>query len=422
MQNAISQEPDFDWFNPFDSSYIHDPYPAIERIHATSPAFHYKPLDLWVLSKYDDVKSVLKDSDTFSSKVFGFLPPPADIADQLSDFTDHELLLGMDRPEHPALRQPLASVFTHKLVSDLEPCIRERASALIDGFSADGSCELMSQYSYPLALATIIQVFGVPAEHAPLFRKWSDDFMTMLTVQRSPEQDQETAHPMPADEIREHWVSLLDAKDYFKEYVSTLRSEPGTDIFSALLALKDAQGKPQVSDATAVVNIPNLIAAGHDTTANMISQTLILLDEHPDQRELLIENPELLPQAIEEALRVRGSALGLLRRATKDIEIGGLAIPAGSITYALLNGAGMDADRFEDPGKFDITRTNAGQHLAFGFGRHNCIGSQVARMQARVAVGEFLKRMPHYTIDRSKPITYAPGLPLRFTTHVAVKW
>lgn len=422
MNGASLEKTDFSWFNPFDQSYLHDPLPAITRIHATAPVFFYEPLALWIVSKYEDVKDVLKDADTFSSNIFGFLPPPADLAPQLRDFTDQQLLLGMDRPEHGVLRQPLASVFTHKLVSELEPAVREQANKLIDGFIADGRCELMSQYSYPLALSTIVTVFGVPSEHSTLFRRWSDDFMTMLSVRRSPEEEPAAAHPMTPEEVREHWTSLLEAKEYFKEYVARLRREPGEDIFSALLALKDADGNPQVSDATAVVNIPNLIAAGHDTTANVISQAIILLNDNLEQRRALQEDMSLLPQAVEETLRMRGSALGLLRRAKNNSVIGGMTIPAGSIVYALLNGAGFDADRFENPGKFDLTRENAGQHLAFGFGRHNCIGSQLARMQARVAIGELLARIPNLRLTPSAPITYAPGLPLRFTTSVQIEW
>ncbi|UZW57471.1 cytochrome P450 [Sphingobium sp. JS3065] len=422
MRDASLEATDFNWFNPFDTSYIHDPYPAVARIHATAPVFFYEPLALWIVSKYDDVKTVLKDADTFSSKVFGFLPPPADLAPQVRDFTDHELLLGMDKPEHTALRQPLASLFTHKLVADLEPAVRERAKRLIDGFIADGRCELMSQYSYPLALSTIVDVFGVPADHADLFRGWSDDFMTMLSVRRSPEEEPAAAHPMPPEELREHWTNLLEAKAYFKEYVARLRRAPANDVFSALLALKDTNGNHRVSDASAVVNIPNLIAAGHDTTANLISQTVILLNDNPEQRRALQDDLALVPQAIEEALRMRGSALGNLRRAKRDVVIRGVEIPAGAIVYAMLNGAGMDADQFDKPGTFDLARPNAGQHLAFGFGRHNCIGSQLARMQARVALTELLVRLPDFRLTPSEPITYAPGLPLRFTTSVPLEW
>ncbi|WP_176593236.1 cytochrome P450 [Sphingobium sp. EM0848] len=422
MHDVSFEATDFSWFNPFDTSYIHDPYPTVKRIHATAPVFFYEPLALWIVSKYNDVKTVLKDADTFSSKVFGFLPPPADLAPHVRDFTDHELLLSMDRPEHNVLRQPLASVFTHKLVSDLEPAVREQARRLIDGFIANGRCELMSEYSYPLALSTIVKTFGAPDEHSALFRGWSDDFMTMLSVRRSPQEEPAAAHPMSPEDLRKHWTNLLKAKSYFKEYVSRLRQAPGTDVFSTLLALKDANGDYQVSDATAVVNIPNLIAAGHDTTANIISQAIILLNDNPEQRRRLQDDPSLISQLIEETLRMRGSALGLLRRVKQDVVIRGIDIPAGSIVYAMLNGAGMDADQFDNPGTFDLSRANAGQHLAFGFGRHNCIGSQLARMQARVALSELLIRLPDFRLTPSQPVTYAPGLPLRFTTSVPLEW
>lgn len=422
MTDSCSKAIDQGWFNPFDQAYLHDPFPAISALHQGPSVFLHESLGLYIVNKYKPVKSVLKNADTFSSKVFGFLPPPPDLAPQLRDFTDHEMLLGMDRPEHPALRQPLASVFTHKLVLNLEPAVREFASRLIDSFIADGHCELMSQYSYPLALSTIINVFGVPEEHSAIFRKWSDDFMTMLTLRRAPDGEAESAQPMPPEELREHWTSLLAAKEYFRDYVARLRNEPKQDVFSTLLALRDQDGNYQVSDATALLNIPNLIAAGHDTTANVIGQGAMLLCGNPDQRQLLLDDMTLMPNAIEEILRMRGSALGLLRRAKTDVVIDDVNIPGGSIVYALLNGAGFDGDQFEDAGRFDIHRANADQHVAFGIGRHSCIGAQLARMQARVALEELVRRVPNFSLSATEAVTYSPILPLRLTTCIPLRW
>lgn len=421
MQNLASEATDTSWFNPFDTSYIHDPYPAVARLHATFPTFYHEALGFWVVSKHADVKGVLRDADTFSSKVFGHLPPPDDLAPKLTVLTETELLLGMDRPEHPALRNPLASVFTHKLVTSLEPAIRERADALIDDFIADGQCELMSQFSYPFALATAIGVFGMPSEDIALFREWSDDFMKMLTLRPAPG-EAAPEHPMSAEERRARWTNLLDAKDYFTDYVARLKSEPGEDVFSKLLALRDADGNQQVSDESAIANIPNFVAAGHDTTANLIGQAIVLLTDNPDQRQTLLADDSLMPQAVEEILRMRGSGLGLLRRAKTEAVVGGVTIPAGSIVYVLLGGAGLDADVFEDPDRFDITRKNADQHLAFGIGRHSCIGSQLAKLQARIAISRLLDRIPDIRVSPSLPVTYSPGLPLRLTTSLPVEW
>ena len=413
---------DADWFNPFDLSYIHDPLPAVSRLHATAPVFFFKPLALWMVSKYEHVKDVLKDSDTFSNRAMGVIPPPADIAPQVHNFTDYELLPSMDRPEHPALRQPLASTFTPKAVLEKEDVIREKANQLIDAFIDDGKCDLMSQYSYPLTLSTIVSALGLPAQDSDLFRQWSDDFMTMLSLRRPPEEEPEAVHPMPADEVREHWTRLLDANQYFTDYVAKLRREPQGDILSALLALKHPDGNHQVSDGTAIFNIPTLVAAGHDTTANLVGQAILLLCNNPEQLEIVQNDMSLLPQAIEEALRMRASALGVLRLVKADTTIGGVDIPAGAFVYAMLNGAGLDSDQFADPGKFDLERANSTQHLSFGFGRHNCIGNQLARLQARIAIGELLKRIPDLRLSATQPVTYSPALNARLATSIPLEW
>ena len=422
MNSEPSEMTNADWFNPFDLSYIHDPLAAASRLQATTPVFFFKPLALWMVSKYEDVKTVLKDSDTFSNKAMGIIPPPADLAPLVHNFADHELLPSMDRPEHPALRQPLASTFTPRAVMEKEEVIRAKANALIDAFIDDGKCNLMTQFSYPLTLSTIVSALGLPAEDSDLFRQWSDDFMTMLSLRRPPEEEPEAVHPMPAEEVREHWTRLLDANRYFIDYVAKLRSEPQGDILSVLLALKDPDGNHQVSDGTAIFNIPTLVAAGHDTTANLVGQAIILLCSNPEQRDIVQNDMARLPQAIEEALRMRASALGVLRLVKENTTIRGVDIPAGAFVYAMLNAAGLDSDQFADPGTFDLDRVNSTQHLSFGFGRHNCIGNQLARLQARVAIGELLRRIPDLRLSTTEPVTYSAALNARLATSIPLEW
>lgn len=296
-----------------------------------------------------------------------------------------------------------------------------RADSLIDDFIFDGQCELMSRFCYPFALATVVDVFGMPSEDTALFRQWSDDFMKMLTLRPAPG-EAAPEHPMPAEERRERWTNLLGAQDYFTDYVARLKSNPGVDVFSKMMALRDDEGNQRISDDVAIANIPNFIGAGHDTTANMIGHAVVLFTDHSDQRQALLADMSLMPKAVEEIMRMRGSGIGLLRRAKTDAVVGGVTIPAGSVVYVLLTGAGFDADVFDDPAKFDITRENADQHLGFGIGRHSCIGSMMAKLQARIAITQLLTRIPEIRVSASLPVTYSPGLPLRFATSLPVEW
>lgn len=421
MQQSIEQM-NMDWFDPFDVSYIHDPLPTVSRIHRTSPIFFFKPLAVWVVAKYDDIKFVLKDANTFSSKALGFIPPPADLADNVREFTDNEMLPSMDPPEHTALRQPTSRVFTHKLIQEKEPLIRERANKLIDTFIADGSCDLMKQYCYPLTLMTIVTVFGLPAEDSQLFRQWSDDFLSMLSVRRPETEAGKAAHPMPAEEVHARWSRLVNANAYFKDYVTRLRRSPGDDVISALLGLKDDAGRPVVSDGSAVLNLPTFVTGGHDTTANIIDQAIILLAQNPEEQRKVRSDHSLLPQAIEVTLRMRGSLVGLIRHAKSDARVGSVDIRAGSYLYLMLNAAGLDEEQFDNPGKFDLTRHNSSQHLSFGFGRHSCIGNQLAKMQARVAVGELLRRIPSLRLADDKRVEYIPSFNARVTASLPIEW
>ncbi|UZW57452.1 cytochrome P450 [Sphingobium sp. JS3065] len=420
MTASAIEVAELEGFNPFDQAYIHDPLGQITRMHTVAPVFYYRPLDVWFITKYSDVKRALKDAETFSNKVFGFLPPPADLGPKVKVFTDHELLVGMDAPEHSTLRQPLASVFTHRLISDMEETVRETANKLIDSFIDDREGELMTQYSYPLTLATIVQVFGMPAEDSALFRGWTDDFMSMLTFKRSA--DAKVDEQLPPEKVREHWTNILGAKKYFEEYVARLRTNPEQNVFSNVLALKKPDGGNVISNESAVANFPNLIAAGHDTTANLIGQAFRLLSDNPDQLKLLQDDLSLVPQAIEETLRMRPSSPGALRTTKSAVVVRGIEIPAGASVFVMLNAAGLDAEQFENPGKFDLRRTNSAQHLAFGIGRHSCIGSQLARLQARVAINELLQRIPSARLSRSKSVTYTPSLGQRLTTSLPIEW
>lgn len=385
-------------FDPFDVDYIDDPYPMISRIHKEMPVFFYPPLDLWFISKYDDVKNAIKDWETFSSRALGLVTPPADIVERAPDLTVDELILATDPPLHTYLRQPIIKSFSHSAIKELEPKLRIKVNALIDTFIERGHCDIMREFAYPISLFAMMTLFEMPPEREEDFRHWGDDIISMFTVKRLGDDSADPVHPMPEPEVRMRWERLCEANSFFRTFLDAQRNATGAPFIKHMLNAKNAQGEPALSSGAMIRNLMAVVAGGHDTTANLIGQVALLLARNPDQWDRLNLQPELLPNAIEETLRRHGSAQGLLRVTTRDVEVRDVLLPKGSLVYLMLGGAAHDEDVFDAPWQFDIGRHNAGDNLTFGLGRHSCLGNTIAKLEARIAFEELLGRMPRFQI------------------------
>jgi cytochrome P450 len=385
-------------FDLFAADYIDDAFPAVSRLHQESPVFFYQPLNVWCVTKYDDVKNVLKDWKTYSSKAIGLIDPPDDLRSQVSDLCDDSLIIATDPPLHTQLRQPIIKLFNHEALKGVEPALRRRANELIDGFIGRGHCNLMREFAYPVSLATIMVLFNLPTERAAEYRAWSDDFISMLTPQPIGSNGQAPKHPMPDIEVRERWERLARANAFFRDLVDQRQREPETDLISEMLRVRDSEGNQALTPEAVIMNAVGLLTAGHDTTANLIGSMAMLLLRNPDQWNKLQGDSSLLNGAIHETLRRHGSAKALLRHVTQDVTIRGIDIPKDSYLFLMLNAANLDPEVFPDPDRFDITRSNAEDNLTFGFGRHACLGKMIAKLEARVAFEELFRRIPRFRL------------------------
>ncbi|TDP89931.1 cytochrome P450 [Labedaea rhizosphaerae] len=284
-----------------------------------------------------------------------------------------------DPPKHTRLKKPLNKAFTPSVVAKLRPRIQDIVDDLIDGFPEHGEIDLLADFSLPMPLTVICEYLGIPVEDRPLFLHWS------YVLSQDPLQHAESALKTASKEFSEYFLALADER----------RKDLRDDLLSELIRARDDD---TMTDAELLSTLLLLIIAGHKTVANMLANGTLLLLRHPDQLAMLRADPGLIPSAIEEILRCEGSAAwASLRVAGQDMELGGVPIAKGSFVHLYLTAAGHDPDVYDDPDRFDITRS-PNRHLSFGHGPHFCIGAPLGRLQGEIAFAALLRRLPDFEL------------------------
>jgi cytochrome P450 len=420
--NSQPSEPPPHEFDPLSRSYLANPAPALKALQKAMPVFYYEPLKCWVVTKHDDLRGALRDVATFSSRATGFIRPPADLLPLLPDLSVEEIIITIDPPIHSVHRNTMARGFLSTVISRMEDTVRAYANRLIDGFIGLGRIDLMASYCVPLTMNSIVTILGVPHEHKNLYRQWSEDFFFLLTPRVLAASQADELRVVPEPELRARWSRLADANRFLAEYVEQRRIAPGDDVISAMLQVTGSDGGPALEQGAVVRHLISLIGAGHDTTANSIAHLVQNLCDAPAQRDLLLSDASLTGNAVEEGLRMRGSVPGNFRVTTADVAIRGVDIPANSLVYLLIAAGGHDEEVFPDSLKFDIRRENASKHLAFGFGRHSCIGNALARLQLRIAIEVLFRRIPSLTMAPDFKPEYLPLMTVTGLQGLDVEW
>jgi cytochrome P450 len=408
-------------FDPYAEAFLQDPYPLLERARRECPVFYYPPMDFWVLTRYDDVARAVSDHETFSNAVWRTVPRPPRFAGRVPENLMGVSFINLDPPTHTASRKNANKAFTRRLVAQQEPHVRRIAHEAIDGFAAAGEADLMQAFCYPVSLRTIVGLLGLPEADMPDFRRWTEDVFSLMTP-GAPGADDSTSKPMPDDEVHERYERVAEAYAYYTAFVDERRAHPTDDLTSAMVHARDAAGEPALDTERIVVHLIELTAAGHDTTANLIGNTVAFLDEHPDQRAEVLADPTLLENAVEESLRRRATSPKMFRITTRDVDVRGVRIPAGSAVCLQFGSANHDEERFERPLRFDVHRPNADEHFAFGRGRHFCMGAPLARMEARIALEVLYERLPAIAVVPGHDRGYIPVTTLDTFLHLPVRW
>jgi cytochrome P450 len=370
-------------YNPHSKELMADPFPVYQQLRDDHPAYYNRDLDLWVLSRYQDVNAALNDVETYSSANSIALGAPSEMMAQTP------MMIMMDPPRHTELRLLVSRAFTPRRVAELEPRIREIAVELIDDCIATGSGDIVDAFSGPLPTTVIGEMLGVPIED----RKWFKDRSNAMLNQNAGEIRARGGEP--------DFTPVLELLGYLADVYKQRRAEPRDDLMSALLAA-EIDGK-RLEEPELLGFALLLLIAGNETTTNLISNALDLLDRHPEQRDKLAKNPDLIPDAIEEILRYESPVIGLGRLLERDVHLHGQSLKKGQNVQLLYASANRDERWLADADTFDITRKPT-RHLAFGFGTHFCLGASLARLEGRVALEELLARMPEFSVDRNNGV------------------
>jgi cytochrome P450 len=368
-----------------------DPYPTYAKLRATYPIFWSSSWNAWIVSRYSDVVASLRDNQNLSNENRQELLFVNMADDELSELGDlrhyfaQKDVIGSDPPDHTRLRTLVQKAFTPKTVSALEPRVEGLAASLVEeALGAPSGFDFIEKVAHPLPVILIAELLGAPAEDRYLFRRWSAE---VLAFQGTGQTTLKTAR-----------ISQAALKEMFA-YISALsdarRRQPTGDLISALVNAED-QGKRLTRDEL-LATCNTLLTAGHETTTNLLGNLLHLLLTNRDQWDLLLAEPQLVPAAVEEALRFDAPKQRNFRRVKARHEVHGAVLDEGSLVFQLIGSANRDGDQFADPDKFDVSR-RPNPHMSFGAGIHSCLGLALARLEARVVLTALLDRAPKLSL------------------------
>jgi len=370
-------EDEIDLFSP---EFQEDPYPAYARLRAQSPVYRESRYGVYALTRFADVEAALRDHETFRS---GAGPAPMPMPSGGPGMGMLPLLAATDPPHHDQLRALVSRAFTPRRIAASEQRIRGFARRLVDELP-EGEFDLVPAVSVPLPVAVIAEILGVDAAYQDDFRRWSDATVGLMDRPPEPEMIQAT-------------VELIG---FFRARLEERRKKPQDDMISDLLSAKiDGRGLTEAElDAFFIM----LLVAGNETTTNWISNQLNILSRRPDLWKACREDRSLVPVALEETLRYDAPVQNLGRETTRDLELHGVAIPEGSRVIVSFGAANRDPEAFDAPDTYRLDRGDY-RHLAFGQGRHFCLGAGLARLEGRLALEALLDRF-----ESIEPGTAAP--------------
>ncbi len=384
----MTMTPPRDWatdYDIFDPAYVADPYPIWDELRRTCPVAHSDRWGgSWLPTRYADVAAIAHDVEHFSSSDVGVITVPVEGVDP---FPDGLPPITADPPVHTWSRRLLLPWFSHRRVAQYEPLTRALCRSLVDGFVERGRADAAADYAQQIPVRVIALVLGVPGELADTFTGWVRDVLEFAYDKQR----------------REAGRDALVA--YFVEQIEARKRTPGDDLISELLHA-EVDGHP-VPDAHVLGTAALTLIAGVDTTWSAIGASLWHLAGHDEDRRRLVAEPDLMPVAVEELLRAY-SPVTMAREVAKDTVVAGCPMRAGEKVLLSFPAANRDPEVFPDADRVVLDRQH-NRHVAFGVGIHRCAGSNLARMELRVALEEWLARIPEFRLEDPALVTWAGG-------------
>lgn len=370
-------------YDMYDREIYASPYGTYRRMRDEAPLYRNDEYDFWAVTRCDDVARVLSERETFSSAKGGVYQ----IASAGIEMPEG-LFIFEDPPLHTIHRSLVSRLFTPRAVSHIEQRITDLFENAADALVGAEEFDFVKDFANMLPIQVIGLLFGLPDEDLGSLR---DTF-------------HHSQNEATAEKDREALGGIAEAAVWFTEYLDHRAANPSDDLMSQLLAteFEDQTGTRRLLHRDELLTFLVLITgAGSDTTVNAISWAGALLGDHPDERRRLVDDPGLIPNAVEEVLRYEAVSYHICRTTTTDVELHGQTVPADSVVVALPGSANRDERNHEHPDQFDVTR-KPGQMFTFSFGPHFCLGASLARLETRVAVEAILRRFPDWTIDHER--------------------
>src|ERR1700754_2515040 len=397
-------------FNPLAPEFIRNPYPHYERLRTSDP-MHLTPFGSLVASRHAEVSLVMRDKrfgKDFVERTIRRYGPK--IMDEPVFRNFGHTMLQQDPPDHTRLRGLVVKAFTARRVEDMRPRIQQIVDETLDRIIPLGKMDLIEDFAFRLPVTIICDMLGIPEDHREVFYTGSRNSGRILEPV-----------PLSPEEIKQGNATTAMTEMYFQNLFELRRKNPGDDLTTQLVQAEEDGSK--LSNEELVANIVLLFGAGHETTVNLIGNGLLALHRNPEQLALLKANPGLITGAVEEFLRYDSSVQMSGRVTLEDIEdLGGKRIPKGESVLCLLGSANHDPAVYPDrPDQLDITRRDV-RPLSFGGGIHFCLGAQLARIEADVAISTLLRRLPDLRLDDAENPEWRQSFVLRGLKRLPASW
>ena len=368
-----------------DPGFFQDPYPAYRRLRSEHPVYWSQAWNAWIVTRFDDAVALLRTPETYSSAgrftaLLASLPTPSSPGVEAVRRHYATGMIQSDPPDHTRMRQLVSKAFSPRRLEDMRPRIGAIVERLLDHALQAGSFDVIRDLAKPLPALVISEMLGVPEADQEQMLAWSDAIVGFQATA--------TAVPVRAEASG---AAIVAFESYFRELLSERLRHPQDDLLTAL-AQAEAEGS-RLSESELLSMCTTLYVAGHETTRNLIGNTLVCLFRHPEALEAIRSSPDATAGVIEEALRFESPIQRAWRRVASDVSLHGRRLETGQLVFMMLGAANRDPDHFASPDTFDVSRSPA-RHIAFGMGVHFCLGAPLARIEGQVALDALARRMP----------------------------
>lgn len=380
------------------------PYSLYKHLRSKDPIYKMPETGFYLITSFELCNEVMRQPDLFLSGVSPMALQPEGVPKEVIEVYEKNGWLPKascstsDPPRHTWVRKLLTELFTVSRVKEMTPFIEQTATNLIDDFSRNGMCEFVKEFAHPLPMLVIANQIGVKSQDIHKFKEWSDAIVEPFSMMITHEREVECAN------------LVVEMQRYFSALIYQRKANPINDLLSIIANAKDDKNEDLKMDEMLSIVTIDLLASGNETTTAAISSGLLMLIDSPETFYILKSNPQLIPNFVEEILRLESPAQGMFREVRKNTCLGGVDLKAGDILSLRFGSANRDEKKFSHPKDIILDRKPAGGHLAFGVGRHHCIGAPLARQELISSFNVLIKKFSDFElIEIDKPIKYTPS-------------